>query len=115
MCEYASKTIAQREYLFAFRQLQTIKSAIESQCLCLVYSSCELKKFAICAIETSPVYTYNYVVGIDAAGKPVSLRLRDLQSVTITNENIELTESMVGKLCDYLDELYQKEYEECLV
>ncbi len=114
LVEYTSKTFSQREYLFAFRKLKDIRSAINRQQLCRFYSSAACDVFVPVSIETSPVSDCNYIVGITTDMQPIAIKLSSLQKIVLTPGKIIITNEMCALIYDFMEKIYQKEYAECL-
>ena len=113
LVEYASKTLAQREYLYAFRNIEKIRAAITKNNVCKFYYDGRSDLFVPVSIEVSPIYEYNYVVGITNELKPIVLRLSTIQKIVILDEKIRITEKMCDLIDKYLDDIYEEEYQEC--
>ena len=92
LSEYASKTLEQREYLYAYRMVGLLQDAIRRERFC---------KF------------YMYVVGIDSEHQPQVIRLAEIHNAFATNEKIKVTEEMCELINDLLDQIYEEEYNEC--
>ena len=113
LSEYASKTLGQREYLYAFRAISILREAIRKKMICRFYTDEQTFVFVPVSIETSPVYGQNYVVGIDGDGHPQAVRLYEMQRVSVTENRIQVTETMCRLINDHLDTIYEEELNEC--
>ena len=114
LSEYASKTMGQREYLYAYRMISPLREAIRKGKLCKFYTSEKAYDFVPVSIELSPIYDYNYIVGIDNDNKPQIIRLSQTHKISILESKITITEEMCNWINNYLDEIYEEEYNECL-
>ena len=113
LSEYASKTLGQREYLYAFRIINYIKEAIEKQKLCKFYTNEQTFMFAPVSVETSPLYNHNYVVGIDRDNQSQAIRLSEIRKIYVTDNKIKITKEMCELISDYIESIYEEEYNEC--
>ena len=113
LSEYASKTLGQREYLYAFRIINYIKEAIEKQKLCKFYTNEQTFMFAPVSVETSPLYNHNYVVGIDRDNQSQAIRLSEIRKIYVTENKIKITKEMCELISDYIESIYEEEYNEC--
>lgn len=113
LSEYASKTLGQREYLYAFRAISILREAIRKEMICRFYTDEQIFVFVPVSIETSPVYGHNYVVGIDGDGHPQAIRLYKMQRVSVTEKRTQVTETMCRLINDHLDTIYEEEFNEC--
>ena len=113
LSEYASKTLGQREYLYAFRIINYIKGAIEKQKLCKFYTNEQTFMFAPVSIETSPLYNHNYVVGIDRNNQAQAIRLSEIRKIYVTDNKIKITKEMCELISDHIESIYEEEYSEC--
>ena len=113
LSEYASKTLGQREYLYAFRMINDIREAICKQKLCKFYINEQTFTFVPVSIETSPIYNHNNIVGIDGNNQPQAIRLSEIRKISVTDKKIKVTEEMCELIGDHLDKIYEEEYNEC--
>lgn len=113
LSEYASKTLGQREYLYAFKMIPTIREAIRKGNICKFYTNEPPSVFTPVSIETSPVYDHNHIVGIDSEGIPRAIRLSETKNIHPTNDKIKVTKKHCESITDYLFALHEKEYNEC--
>lgn len=113
LSEYASKTLRQREYLYAFRMIDTLRDAIIKQMVCRFYTIDQSYVFAPVSIETSPVCDCNYIAGIDDEGQPCVIKLREMQRISVTERKVKITEEMCERINDCLENIYEEEYEKC--
>lgn len=113
LSEYASKTLGQREYLYAFPMINDIKEAILRQKFSKFYTDEQTVVFAPVSIETSPLYDHNYIIGIDCNGQPQAIRLSDVRKLSVTNSKTKITKEMCELINDHLDKIYEGEYNEC--
>lgn len=114
LVEYSTKTLAQREYLYAFRKLDIVKKAIPKNKICHFYSKERCNSFVPISIDPSPVFDHNYIVGITSNCEPIAILLHDLQHVVETEEKIKITSELCNLANDHLDTIFEKEYDECL-
>lgn len=114
LSEYASKTLGQREYLYAFRMITPIREAIRKGKLCKLYTSENVYSFVPVSIELSPIYDHNYIVGIDSDNNPQAIRLSETHKISILEDRIKITQEMCELISDHLDKIYEEEYNECL-
>ena len=113
LSEYASKTLGQREYLYAFRMINDIREAICKQKLCKFYINEQTFSFVPVSIETSPIYNHNYIIGIDYNNQAQAVRLSEIRKISVTDKKIKVTEEMCELIGDHLDKIYEEEYNEC--
>ena len=113
LSEYASKTLEQREHLYAYRMVGLLQDAMRRERFCKFYMSEYAVTFAPVSIETSPIYGYRYVVGVDREHRPQAIRLAEIQNAYVTNEKVKITEEMCELISDLLDQIYEEEYNEC--
>ena len=113
LSEYASKTLGQREYLYAFKIINELRESIRKETVCRIYTDNQVFVFVPVSIESSPIYNYNYIVGIDIDGRPQAVRLSETKKLSATNNRIKVTEAMCEIINDYLDRIYEEEYNEC--
>ena len=113
LSEYASKTLGQREYLYAFRMIDTLREAIQKEKFCKFYTDEQTFVFVPVSIETSPIFNHNYIVGIDKDKNPHSIRLSETKKITILENKIKLSKEMCELIDDHLDKIYEEEYNEC--
>ena len=114
LSEYASKTPGQREYLYAFKMISSIREAIRKGTVCKFYTSEKAFTFAPVSIELSPVYDHNYIVGIDSESQPKAIRLSEIRKISVSKDKIQVTEEMCELISNHLDRIYEEEYNECL-
>ena len=113
LSEYASKTLGQREYLYAFRIISDIREAIFKQKLCKFYTDEQIVVFVPVSVETSPPYNHNYVVGIDRDNQAQAIRLSEIRKICVTDNKIKITNEMCVLINDYIESIYEEEYNEC--
>ena len=113
LSEYASKTLGQREYLYAFRAINALREAIQKELICRFYTDEQTLVFAPVSIETSPIYGHNYVVGIDGDGQPQAVRLYETKKISVTGNKTKVTEAMCEMIDSLLKRIYDEEYNEC--
>ena len=113
LSEYASKTLGQREYLYAFKMISSIREAIRKESLCKFYTIEETFAFVPVSIELSPVYDHNYIVGIDSDNQPKAIRLAETHKISVLEDRTKITEEMCELINDHLDKIYEEEYNEC--
>ncbi len=113
LSEYASKTPGQREYLYAFKMIAPLREAIQKGSLCKFYTSKNSIAFVPASIELSPVYSHNYIVGIDSDNHPVAIRLSETYKISALEDKIKITKEMYELISDHLDKIYEEEYNEC--
>ncbi|MBO4979811.1 MAG: hypothetical protein J6D16_05330 [Clostridia bacterium] len=114
LSEYASKTLGQREYMYAFRKVCPLREAIQKENVCKFYTDEQSFVFVPVSIETSPIYNHNYIVGIDENKNPQAIRLSKTKKITIFEERIKVSKEMCELISDHLDKIYEEEYNECL-
>lgn len=115
LSEYTSKTFGQRECLYAFRMIGTIRESIKKKKICKFYLGENRFTFVPVSVELSPVYNYNYVVGIDKDNKSQAIRLSEIQKITVLENRIKVSEEMCELISEHLDKIYEEEYRECSV
>lgn len=113
LSEYASKTLGQREYLYAFKIINDIREAICKRKLCKFYIDEQTAVFVPVSVETSPVYNHNFVVGIDSDGQTHAVRLSEIRKISVTSNKLKITKEICELISDYLDKIYEEEYNEC--
>ena len=113
LSEYASKTPGQREYLYAFKMITSIREAIRKGLLCKFYTSEGTFTFVPVSIELSPVYDHNYIVGIDRDNQPKAISLAETHNISVLEEKIKITAEMCELISEYLDKIYEEEFDEC--
>lgn len=113
LVEYASKTFAQREYLYAFRKLKNIREAIIKNKMCRFYSDGKCDVFVPVSIEASPVFEYNYIVGITNEYIPMAIRLSEVYKIVMLEEKMTITEKMCMLINEHLENIYEEESAEC--
>ena len=113
LSEYASKTLDQREYLYAFKMLSPIREAIRKGALCKFYTDDNTFSFVPVSIELSPIYDRNYIVGIDSDNQPKAIRLSETHKISVMETKIKITKEMCELISDHLDKIYEEEYNEC--
>ena len=113
LSEYASKTMGQREYMYGFRIVNSLREAIRKEKICKFYTDEQTFVFAPVSIEMSPIYSHNYIVGIDNDHQPRAIRLSKTHRIFVLKDKIKITESMCGLISDHLDKIYEEEYNEC--
>jgi hypothetical protein len=113
LAEYASKTLGQREYLYAFRMINDIREAICKQKLCKFYINEQTFSFVPVSIETSPIYNHNYIIGIDYNNQAQAVRLSEIRKIYVADNKIKITKEMCELIGDHLDQIYEEEYNEC--
>ena len=114
LSEYASKTLSQREYLYAFRIINSLREAMKKERVCKFYANGHAFVFAPVSIEVSPIYNYNYIVGINNDNQAQAIRLSETQKVSVLENKIKITEEMCELISNHLDNIYEEEYGECL-
>ena len=114
LSEYSSKTLRQREYLYAYRMILPLRKAIKNSLICRFYINGRHTAFVPVSIESSPIYDHNYVVGIGGDKEPYAIRLSEIQKITVLEEKIKVTEEMCDLIHDCLEEIYGEECRECL-
>lgn len=115
LSEYASKTLGQREYMYAFKLISPIREAIQKGKVCKFYTSDNVCTFLPVSIESSPIYNHNYIVGIDSDNQPKAIRLSETHRISALEDRIKITEEMCELINDHLDKIYEEEYNECSV
>lgn len=113
LSEYASKTLGQREYLYAFKMIPALREAIKKGNVCKFYTNEQSYVFAPVSIETSPIYDHNYVVGIGKEEQPQAVRLCEVQKISVTENKLKATEAMCELICAHLSEIYEEEGNKC--
>ena len=113
LSEYASKTLGQREYLYAFKIISLLREAMRKENICKFYTNDGVLIFVPVSIEISPIYNHNYIVGIDKDKHPQIIRLSQIQRVSVWEEKIKITKEMCELIDDHLDKIYEEEYNEC--
>lgn len=113
LSEYASKTLGQREYLYAFKMIAPIREATRKGQLCKFYTGESVCAFVPVSIELSPIYDHNYIVGIDNDNHPRAIRLSETHKITVLENKMKITQEMCELIGDHLDEIYEEEYNEC--
>lgn len=113
LSEYASKTLGQREYLYAFRTVLLLRRAIEKSYVSKFYADGGACSFVPVVVETSPVYGHNYIVGITKDNQPEAIRLSKIQKISITEERFKVTAEMCELINCHLDKMYEEEWKEC--
>ena len=114
LSEYASKTFTQREYLYAFKRIVILREAINKRRICKFYTGEGSFEFVPVSIEPSPIYSHNYIVGVDIQGQPKIVRLSETKKITMQKQILTVTEEMCELMCDTLDAIYEEESNECL-
>ncbi|MBQ8381456.1 MAG: hypothetical protein IJY18_06140 [Clostridia bacterium] len=114
LSEYASKTLGQREYLYSFKMISSVREAIQTGKLCKFYTNDNAFAFVPVSIELSPIYNHNYIVGIDSGIRPKAIRLSETHKVSVLEDRIKITKEMCELISDHLDKIYEEEYNECL-
>ena len=114
LSEYTSKTLGQREYMYAFRKIYPLREAIQKKSVCKFYTDEQSFVFVPVSIETSPVYNHNYIVGIDSDNNPQAIRLSETHKISVLEDRIKITKEMCELISDNLDKMYEEEYNECL-
>lgn len=109
LSEYASKTIGQREYIYAFRLIESIREAIPKGYVCKFYTDEQVFAFVPVSVETSPISTFNYIIGIDKDSNPQAIRLSETRKITVLEDMISVSEEMCELLTDHLDKIYEEE------
>lgn len=112
--EYSSKTLGQREYMYAFKMITLIREAIRKGNECKFYTNQKNYTFIPVSIELSPIYGHNYIVGIDCDNQPYAIRLSETHKISVLNDRIIVTEKMCESINQHLDKMYQEEYSQCL-
>ena len=113
LSEYASKTLGQREYMYAFRMIDTLREAIQKGKACKFYTAEQSFVFVPVSIETSPVYNHNYIVGIDKDNHPQAIRLSETKKITVLEDKMKVSEEICEMLDDHLERIYEEEYKNC--
>ncbi len=114
LSEYASKTLGQREYLYAFNLVSPLRDAIREGNQCRFYTNENTFTFFPVSIELSPIYGHNHIIGIDSYNHPQAIRLSTVHKILVLQENMEITKTMCEKIINYLDKIYEEEYNECM-
>ena len=110
LSEYASKTLGQREHLYAFKMVSSIREAIQKGAICKFYTNEETFAFTPISIELSPVYDHNYIVGINSNKQPKAVRLSKTHKLSVLEDKIKVTEEMCVLANDHIDKIYEEEY-----
>lgn len=113
LCEYASKPLRQREYMYAFGMIQPLREAIKKGKVCRFYTSDTGCVFAPISIEFSPVYDHNYIVGISSDNQPQAIRLSKTHKISVLENKIKITEELCELVNEHLNKIYDEEYAEC--
>ena len=113
LSEYASKTPGQREYLYSFKMINLLRDAIHEEKVCKFYANEGIFSFAPVSVELSPIYNHNYIIGINSDNQPQAIRLSKTQKIFVMEDKIKLTREMCELIGDYLDKIYEEEYNEC--
>jgi len=120
LVEYASKPLCEREYMFAFPKIALLKKAISKNQICTVYHTEGQDVFVPVSIESSPIFDYNYIVGITREMQPVAIRLLHLQNIVVDESRvkrdglIKVTDEMCDIIHEHLKSNYDEEYRKCL-
>lgn len=114
LSEYASRTLGQREYMYAFREIRLLRREIRKSGMCKFYTNGEIIAFAPISIEPSPIYNHNYIVGIDKSSQPHALRLSEIEKISVLGDRVKVTEEMCESVMEYIEKIYEEEYNECL-
>lgn len=115
LSEYASKTPGQREYLYAFKMISSLREFIRKGKVCKFYTTEEALNFAPVSIELSPIYDHNYIVGIDCNDRPKAIRLSQTHKISVLEDKMIITQKMCELIGEHLDKIYEEEYKECSV
>lgn len=113
LSEYASRTLGQREYMYAFREINLLRREIRRSGICKFYTNDETISFAPISIEPSPIYNHNHIVGIDENHQPQAVKLSDIKKISALNNRIKITEEMCELITDHIEKIYEEEYNEC--
>lgn len=114
LTEYASKTLWQRERMYAFKTTLPLRDVARKGKICKFYTCESAYAFVPISIEISPIYNYNYIVGIDYDKQPQAIRLSEVQRISVLEDVIKITEDVCKLVYDHLDKIYDEEYYECL-
>lgn len=115
LSEYASKTLNQREYLYHFRLMDDLQTAIIKNNLCHFHLIDDVISFVPVSIDLSPISSKNYIVGISADKKsPLLVPLAEIKSIAIDRQRFPISEEDCACVVDYFNKFIEKESFECL-
>lgn len=112
LTEYASKTLGQREYLYQFKLMETLREAINKEKACKIYTNNRIFTFVPISLEISPIYGHNFIIGIDSAKQPFAVRLCQVQKIVFADYSMAITEEESNSVFDYVQTIYEGEYAE---
>lgn len=113
LSEYASKKRNEREYLYAHRLAKELRTAMNKSCFCNIYTNDSYICLLPISIEPSPIYDHNYIVGITRDLQPAAIRLCSVIKATPLDDKLKVTEQMCDSVWDFLEKIYDEEFEEC--
>lgn len=111
LMEYATKTLGQREYLYAFREVQSIREAIQKQSLCHFYHQEGRISFAPVSMELSPINGCYVIVGCDKDKVPCFLPLSSIQNLLVDQVRLEISDEDCDNMWDAFQKYYEEEYD----
>lgn len=112
LSEYASKTLGQREYLYKFNLMATLREAITKEKACKIYTNDQTFTFVPISLEISPVYGHNFIIGIDSTKQPFAVRLCQVQNIVFADYSLTVTEEESNSVFEYVQTIYEGEYAE---
>lgn len=114
LMEYTSKTLGQREYMYAFSMVSPLREAIQESNFCKFYTNEATHNFVPVSIETSPIYNHNFIVGIDCNSQPRAIRLFEVHKISVLEKKLKITNELCELINDHLNDIYEEESNECL-
>ncbi len=110
LADYTSRTVNQRECLFSYRMLPTLKTAIEQGLSCHFYCADQTFVFVPVCLEISPVSRRNLICGISAVtNEDVVLALSSVLSIAPGTSHHDFTDEDCSLLFDTVEKFFEKE------
>ena len=113
LSEYAAKKRNEREYLYAHKLVKILRSAMNKSCFCNIYTNDSYICLLPISIEPSPIYDYNYIVGITRDLQPAAIRLCSAIKAIPLDDKHKITEQICDSVLDFLNEIYDEELKKC--
>ena len=114
LTEYATKSIDQREVLYAYSIVKELEGIIKRSRPCHFYCKHKTVSFIPISIEVSPITRHNVIAGITLQEESVFLNLSAVQAIHAESTTVDISDNACEKVQKDIGEYFEKEAFECL-
>lgn len=110
LAEYTSRTISQRECLFAYRMLPVLSDAVAQGLVCRFYCKNEVFSFVPICLETSPATQRTLICGISPeTNDDIIVALASVLHIIPETTHCDFSEEECASLYEYIEKFIEKE------